>query len=216
MTGEAVDHEYQQSLLNFAMPELLAEVADLDDLHAMRARYDPVAFASYILRDEETAKPIRVQPMHEEWHRLANAHKRLLLWAHVEAGKTQQVSIARALWELGRNPNLRICIVSNTDGQAQKICMTIAKYIESSAEYQKVFPGIKRARNQPWTMHQLYVVRDGQAKDPSVRTCGVHGNILGARIDLLIIDDILDYENTITKNQRTICTPGSMRLLRHA
>lgn len=203
MTGEAIDFRYQQELLSLASPELLAEVADLDDLHALRARFDPAAFASYVLRDEETALPIMLSPMHEEWHRLASYHTRLLIWAHVEAGKSQQISIARALWELGRNPNLRIAIVSNTDSQAQKICMTIAKYIEHSVEYKKVFPHIVKARGQPWTMHQLFVQRTAETgTHPSVRTCGVHGNILGARIDLLIIDDILDYENTLTAHQR--------------
>ena len=131
MDHDAIDLSHQQELLQWATPELLAECADLDELHALRARYDPAAFASYVLRDEQTHKPIQLQPMHEEWHSLANNHKRLLLWAHVEAGKTQQMSIARSLWEIGRNPNIRVCCVSNTYGLSTQVCMTVAKYIES-------------------------------------------------------------------------------------
>lgn len=185
-----------------APDELREHVIALDDMHAARARVDPAAFASYVLKDEETGKPVRAQGMHKEWHALANKFTRLLIWAHVEAGKTQELSIARVLWELGRNPNCRVVIVSNTDGQARKICLSIGKYIEKSAELHKVFPHLQPDKSMPWTQHELYVVRDGQPKDPSVQTCGVHGNILGARIDLLIVDDILDYENTVSPHQR--------------
>jgi hypothetical protein len=176
------------------------------ELHRERARVDPAAFNSYVLRDEETGSPIALQPMHVEWHRLISAHKRTLIWSHVEAGKSQQISIGRALFELGRNSNLRIVIASNTDGQAQKICGAIAKYIEQSKELHEVFPNLKRARGAVWTKHQLQIERDKEdpsvAKDPSVATCGVHGNILGSRIDFLIVDDILDYENVRSANQR--------------
>jgi hypothetical protein len=186
----------------FAHPDLLAEVSDLDDLHALRSRYDPAAFASYVLRDEETGKPIVMQPMHEEWHRLGSKHDRLLVWSAIETGKSCQLAIGRTLWEIGRYPGIRICIVSNTDKQAQKICMGIAKYILGSPEYRKVFPHVQKDEASPWTMHSLSVIRDVAARDPTVRTCGVHGNILGARIDLLIIDDILDWENTRTQTGR--------------
>lgn len=187
---------------DLAPEELLRHVRLADDMHADRARYDPSAFASYVLRDEETAQPIKQQPMHDEWHALASGNTRLLIWSSVESGKTQQMSIARVLWEVGRNPQIRIVIVSNTDGQAQKICTTIAKYIESSAELHKVFPKLRRDKSGTWTKHELIVERKGAPKDPTVRSCGVHGNILGARIDLLIVDDILDYENTVSPTQR--------------
>jgi hypothetical protein len=121
---------------------------------------------------------------------------------HIVTHNSQQLAIGRTLWEIGRYPGIRICIVSNTDKQAQKICMGIAKYILGSPEYRKVFPHVQKDESSPWTMHELSVIRDVAAKDPTVRTCGVHGNILGARIDLLIIDDILDWENTRTQTGR--------------
>lgn len=115
---------------------------------------------------------------------------------------TQQISVGRAMWELGKNPNLRIVCVSNTDGMAQKICTQVAKYIENSVEVHAVFPNLRRARGLPWTAHRIFVDRETRAKDPSFQTCGVHGNILGSRIDLLILDDILDYESTWSETMR--------------
>ena len=173
------------------------------DAHLLeQARTDPAVFCSYVLKDEETGASIQTAPLQEEWHDAATQHTRVLIWAHIEAGKTQQMSIGRALFDLGINPNLRIVIVSNTDGQAQKIGATIGRYIEHSPELRAVFPNLRRAKKLPWTSHQLTVERQGNPKDPSIRSCGVHGNILGARIDRLIVDDILDYENTNSAHQR--------------
>lgn len=178
------------------------DLADLEEVHLARARQDPADFAAYVLRDEETGMPIALTPMHREWHNLITRHKRTLLWAHIEAGKSQQVSIARVLFELGRNPNLRVMIVSNTNAQAQKLTTLIAKYIEKSDELHRVFPNLKPAKGMPWNTHQLFVERTSSAKDASVQTTGLYGSVLGARVDLLILDDVLDYENALSVAQR--------------
>lgn len=187
--------------LQQAPAALLEQLPDLDDLQARRARYDPVAFLSYVLKDEETGGPIQLQPMHVEWQRLATAHRHLLIWGHTESGKSQELSVGRVLWELGKNPNLRILIISDTVGQATKLVMMIRRYIEGSREYKKVFPHVEPG--EPWTTTELYLKRPaGIAKDPSVRASGLYGNITGGRADLGILDDILDAENTRTQAQR--------------
>lgn len=182
--------------------DLRAQMHELKQAHLYLARQDPAAFASYVLRDDETGLPILLSPLHLEWHRLADKHDRLLIWSHVESGKTQQMSVARALFMLGQNPNLRICIISNTHGQAEKVCRTIAKYIETSVELREVFPELQRAPGMPWSSSRLFVKRASRANDASVQTTGIHGNLLGSRVDRLIIDDLLDYENTISPSQR--------------
>lgn len=187
---------------NFAPNDLKKLVAQLDASHCAMARKDPNAFNTYVLKDEETGGPILQSPIHQRWHELLDKHKRTLIWAHVEAGKTSQISLGRSLFELGKNHDLRVVIVSNTDSQAQKVCLTAGKYITTSPELQRVFPTLRRDKGMPWTMHKIYVERNTRARDPSFQTCGIHGNILGARVDLLILDDLLDYENTLGQAQR--------------
>lgn len=183
-------------------PALRAQLSELSELHRRAARVDPNAFLTYVLRSEDVALPLVQSRWHMEWQALASRYPRLILWSHVESGKTSQLSIGRALWELGRNPGLRILVLSNTNDQAMKIATTIGRYIEESVELHAVFPELRRDKTMPWTRNQLYVKRPGKAKDPSVRSLGIHGNILGGRVDLLIVDDILDYENTLTPAQR--------------
>lgn len=193
-------------------PPMTAQEAELANLRklagkareqlAFFAKQDVETFLEYAIRDERTGKPIHQGPAHHLWHQLAEQHARLVLWSHVEAGKTTQLSIGRTLWLLGRNPNARVCVVSNTHGQAEKLTRTIARYIEQSAPLRHVFPSLAPDKNNPWTSTQLFVKRGTVSKDPSVQSIGIHGNITGARIDYLILDDVLDYENTRTPRAR--------------
>lgn len=170
----------------------------LDRLRPL-ALSDPALFNAMVLRDETTGGPISLAPMHEAWHDLISQHDRTVIWSHTEAGKSQQVSIGRTLYELGRDHGARIAIVSNTHAQAAKLIRSIAKYIESSGECRAI-TGLRPG--DPWSSHQLYVQRPHISKDPSVQACGIGGNIMGSRVDFLILDDVLDYENCRTADQR--------------
>lgn len=165
-----------------------------------RARDDPVAFVAMVLRDEETGDPIECAPMHEEWQDLITRHDRLVIWAHVEAAKTQQISIGRVLWEVGRNPRIRVCILSNVLRQAEKIVTTSASYILYSDVLHEIFPNLKPGTH--WTNASYTVDRPFGIREPTVQATGVHGPVLGARFDLVVVDDVLDYENTRTEAQR--------------
>jgi hypothetical protein len=168
--------------------------------HVAIARADPCAFMSLVMRDESTGRPLLMSGMHQAWQDMVSQHPRLLIWSHIESGKTNQISIGRAIWELGRDPTTRIAVVSNTHMQASKIVRAISKYIETPSELQLVFPHLKPA--EPWTSTQLFIERPVTSKDPSVQASGVHGNITGARVDLLILDDVLDFENCRTPSMR--------------
>jgi hypothetical protein len=164
------------------------------------ARDDASVFCEYVLKDERTGAPVVQGRHHRAWHRLCDEHDRLLIWAHIESGKTQQLSVGRTLWELGRNPNLRFLILSNTKNQARKVASVIRQYVETSNELHDVFPELQPG--EPWGEYAFSVARSTFAKDPSIQTSGVHGNIQGSRLDRVVPDDVLDYENTQTEDQR--------------
>jgi hypothetical protein len=163
------------------------------------ARKDPNEFVEFVMRDDETEQPVRQAPIHEQFQSLASRYPRLILWSCVEAGKTTQLAVARVLFELGRNPNLRIAIVSQTFKQATKTLQQITKYIEESAELRATFP----LKLMQASATQILVERTSRARDPSVQVSSVGtGSILGSRLDLVILDDILTFENTRTPEAR--------------
>jgi hypothetical protein len=166
------------------------------------AREDAATFAAMVLRDEQTNRRITLAPVHKRWHELWTEHDRTVFWAHYEAGKTQH-AIARVLWELGRNPNLRVAIVSKTARQAQKIMRALAQYITKSEDLKEVFPRLKPAKDLPWNTEQISVEREVISKDPSVQALGImKGAVMGSRIDIAIVDDALDLENTSSDDKR--------------
>lgn len=165
-----------------------------------RARVDFNAFVAYVLRDEETGKRIKQAWLHRKWNKLRKKHKRLVIFSHVEAGKTQQLVIALALFLLGRNPRTRIAIASNTQEQSKKIVATIKRYIEKSPELKAVFPDLEPG--DKWAESLITVKREGAIKEPSVQAYGSTGKITGARLDYVLLDDIHGEDNVRTKDQR--------------
>lgn len=167
------------------------------------ARKDINAFVEYVMRDEHTNKPIEQASTHLRMQTACEDHDRLILWSHVEAGKSFQIAVARVLFILGTHPNATVAIVSDTHAQASKIIRLIGKYIENSDEYHEVFPHVKRG--EPWTSTALYLEPlPGRIppKDPNVQATNIGGNITGSRVSHMIWDDILDLENTATAAYR--------------
>lgn len=165
------------------------------------AREDVNEFIEYVGRDEQTGKRITQAPVHLSFQRLAEEHRRLIIWGHVESGKTNQIAILRTLWMLGRNPDLRIAIVCRSTRNAEKIVGAMQRYIESSEALHEVFPDLRPGKK--WTDTAFTVAaRRGFAKDFSVQAVGVGTTIQGSRLDIAILDDILDWENTRTDERR--------------
>lgn len=169
--------------------------------HLALCRRDVNAFNEYVLKSDDTGLPIVQAPLHISWHKVIDLYPRVVLWSHPEAGKTNQLSIGRVLWEIGRNPNIRVAVISRTKGGAKKIVSAIKEVIEASPEFREVFPGIRPGRD--WSSYQLTVVRSRTGmKEPTVQAFGVHGQIQGSRVDLLVLDDVLNDDNTRTQAAR--------------
>ena len=159
-------------------------------------------FCERVLKDEK-GQDIFQADIHKEiqWH--VDECKRqgfqycgiLAPWGH---GKTEQIAITRTLDEIGKDPNIRIQLVSNTDGNAKDRVTSVTKYISRSDEYHSVYPEIKPAEMGEWTKHKIIVERDSHSKDGTLEAWGVLSSGAGSRSDLTIFDDIVDMRNAIT------------------
>ncbi len=162
------------------------------------ARVDPSHFCELVMRTPE-GDPWKQQPFHRQWQDLLPqvGPARLLIGAPRESAKSSQLAVARVLWELGRNPNLRVKIITNTDDLAIKLVSEIRQHIDVNPRVRAVFPQLRAAPGGPWARGKLMVVRSGLMKDPSVEACGVLTSAVGGRADLIIFDDVCDQRNTI-------------------
>lgn len=113
---------------------------------------------------------------------------------------TNQVSIGHVLWRIGKDPNLSIAILSNTGNMAAKIISSLKQYIASSPELHDVFPHLKPG--DKWSEYAFTVDRTTFRKDPTVQAIGLTGNVVGARLDGLIVDDLDDMDTVRTAEAR--------------
>ena len=119
-----------------------------------------------------------------------------------EHAKSTTITVNYALYEICRNPNIRIIIVSKTQAMAQKFLLSIKNRL-THPRYQDLHlafgpPGGFEKNSDSWKQDLIYLsseARDSGEKDPTVQAIGVRGHIYGARADLIIMDDCVDHTN---------------------
>jgi hypothetical protein len=170
-------------------------------IHSARERVED--FVEFAIPHEKTGAELVNAPHHVEWQQFLRENRLAVLIASVEHAKSQQVGVGATLHALGRDPSLRVAIVSNTQGQACKLLSSIRQHVETNRRVQAVFPNLKRSKRVGSTWHStaLEFQRSTIAKDPSLQALGVGSAILGSRLDGIIVDDVLDFENTRTAEQ---------------
>jgi len=97
---------------------------------------------------------------------------------------------ARLVWELGRDPALRIKIVCSTGSIAAERSRFLRAAIAENERVHMVFPEL--LPSIPWSADRFTVLRPTEIIGPSVAAYGVGAGSTGTRADLLVCDDIVD------------------------
>ena len=113
---------------------------------------------------------------------------------------TNQIAIGHVLWRIGKNPNCSIAMVCNTSEMAERTVSAIKQYIAYSQEFKDVFPDIKPG--EIWSGTKFTVSRETIRRDPTLQAVGLTGNIVGARLDGLVLDDVDNIDSTLTEAAR--------------
>lgn len=119
-----------------------------------------------------------------------------------EHGKSTTITMNYVAYRIFKDPNIRILIVSKTEGMAKKFLfgvkerLTHPKYAEAQVKFGP--PEGYDSKSEAWSQKMIYVsadARDAGEKDPSVEALGIRGHVYGARADLIILDDCVDDTN---------------------
>ena len=175
-----------------------------DDQEAAEARDDFERFFEFVMRAEDTGEPIRIAPHQRVMNDFLRAHSKVCLLGAYDISKTFLVA-AEILFDLGHNPSLRFALVGASEEQPKKVLKTIRTLIEHSLELRLVFPDLAPTRRpgEPWTDTDITVDRPLGIRDASVCARGIESDrIPGSRWDRLIIDDLVNDENTRTPERR--------------
>src|SRR5262249_28209306 len=144
-------------------------------------------------------RPLRQSAVHQNLQTFLTEHPKALVELPRDHGKSTQVC-ARVVWELGRDPSLRIKIVCASKAIAAERGRYIRQAIESSRWLPLIFPDLEPAR--PWTDTRLTVARPANVLGPSVAAMSVGEASTGSRADLLVCDDIVDFNAMASRNRR--------------
>ncbi len=184
-------------------PEQHERLIAEDEIRVRRARKNLPAFFEYTMREQTSRVPVQCLPHQHVILDFIQHHDRCQLVLPVGHTKTF-CSAATTLFLLGDDPTRRGAIISATQEQAHKTVSVVADYIQTSPQLRRVFPRLRkslRARD-PWTQTAITVDRPPGIPDPSLVAVGFEGAILGARLNWVVIDDLLSFENTYTEEQR--------------
>ena len=186
-------------------PEILEAVATNLLATAAEAREDIVTFFEFVMKDFTGKVPsIILAPHQKVGLDFMMHHERSVNMWPIGTSKTW-IALGLTLFFMGRDSELRGAVVSATEEQAKKIVGLARSYIENSVELRLVFPHLVRSTREgdAWTQTAITVERRVGIKDASLTAYGADSpRIIGSRLNWVIIDDVLNGENTNTKELR--------------
>ncbi len=183
----------------FDMSAQLLQSLSADDYAYMNLRF----FSEHCWRG--IAGQVKNGEFQNEWYDVLGGvtrPRRLHIQSAREHAKTTCLSVKYPLWRVGRDPNLRVMIISKSATLTQSILREIRMNIESNAALKSVFPSMVPAL--PWSGDELQVTRSPGVilKDATFVGIGLHGSLTGRRADLIIVDDPFDEAEVRTEARR--------------
>jgi len=137
---------------------------------------------------------------HERWFNFQIDNRQTLILAPRGHGKSTICTVAYSLWKLSHNRDTRILIVSNTADQAEALGGEVKAQLESNENLQELFD---TCRGEPWRARKFTLAgRTRICKEASVTTTGVEGAIISRHYEVIILDDVVDEENSRTPTAR--------------
>ena len=148
----------------------------------------------------ETGTPSWLHPSMKYEPGLAN--NRILLNIPPNHAKSMTITIDYVTWQVCKNPNFRVLIVSQTQRLAADFLYAIKQRLThpSYEELQSAYAagvGFK-SKSASWQATRVTFgdeLRESSEKDPNIEAVGIGGQIYGKRADMIIIDDAVTLSN---------------------
>ena len=114
--------------------------------------------------------------------------------------KSHIITKGWSLQQILRNPNIRILIVNATEDNAVKFLRSMQRYIGKGSLLEKVYG---RFESGVWNQNEFIVNQRTEILDaPTVMGAGLQKTLTSQHYDVIIADDLVEPENSRTKEQR--------------
>lgn len=137
---------------------------------------------------------------------MSEESNQLVLWPRAHL-KSTLIAIWAA-WKIINQPDVTILYVSAT-AELAELQLGLIKQILESPTVQKYWPGLINERiidRTKWSEGKISVdhwLRKAEAiRDPSIKAIGINGTVTGQHYDVILLDDLVNDENSETKTER--------------
>lgn len=133
------------------------------------------------------------------WSGEDSANTRIIANFPPDHGKSTCWSVNWVTWQIYRNPNIRIVIISQTEALAKQFVLAVQRYLLDP--YFEKLRGIDppngwKDDDLPWRANFMYVRgRTSADPNPTLQALGMGQQIYGRRCDILIGDDVETLAN---------------------
>jgi predicted phage terminase large subunit-like protein len=112
------------------------------------------------------------------------------------------ITVGFTLWQIARDPQVRISISNATYPMAIQFLNQIKNHIQRNEEFKKIF-GDFSVNADAWREDRIFVSREKSyaQKEATVSAYGMGANMVGSHFDVAILDDVVARENISTKDQ---------------
>jgi len=173
-------------------------VLDNNQINTIVYKLDCVKFIEDVIASSCTP-PMQLKEFHKEWIQLFNDNRFISLLAPRGSGKTQAVG-AYIIWKIVTNPEIKILVVTINQEMADNIMSFIQRHLEGNEIIQELYG--KQRGFSDWSRSVLRVLGAGNQKDPTLKVLGITASMVGGHHDIIILDDIMDSNNSRTEHRR--------------
>ena len=145
----------------------------------------------------------KLKTFHQDMIDFTLKHPRTLQLAPRQFGKSSMVTITRAIWEILKNPDVRLLIVSKTQDKAEQFLFAIKQHLERNKALRACF-GDYSTSAPKWGVTQIMVPQRKRVgiKEPTITASSVGGPVSSRGYDGIFPDDLVDEDNAYTEHQR--------------
>ena len=183
--------------------QIAAYEKNLKDLIFHGAQDDLYFFNRFILNIEEGKDKVKLVPFHEELCHFVtdNTKKKKLILVPRGHLKSTLITIGYSVFRIVHNPNIRILILNATWQMAVDFLTEIKRHLQTNKAVHEFYGDLSQTPDE-WSQDRITIKRtDAGIKGPTVWATGVESNLVGSHPDLIIFDDVVNRDNSQTREQ---------------
>ena len=116
------------------------------------------------------------------------------------SGKTKICTVTRIVFEILRDPNVRICLASRSSDNIRSVSIEARTHFDSNENLIRIFGDLvgNKWDEKEWTVKG----RKPGINEPSVRVVGIESAVVSKHYDVMLLDDLVDEEWARTRTTR--------------